>query len=335
LGLLIEEQRTNLLTYSEQFDNAAWSKFEVTVAANVVVAPDGTLTAEKLIGSSANNTHRVFRSLGSAAAHTLSAFLKAGEYTWGVVRLDGVSTFFNLSTGTVGTSGSGNTASITSVGNGWYRCSVTRTLVSSTASAIGLATADNTETFAGDGYSGIFIWGAQLEAGAFPTSYIPTVESQVTRSADAASMTGANFSSWYRQDEGTFSINAKSPNVAGVYYYLVASSDASNEIRLASQSAGSNPNFAVTVAGVIQASINVANAAGSPFISAFAYETNSFNLATNATLGTEDTAGILPTTTQLSIGARSNGTAIINGTIKKLAFYPTRLTNAQLQALTS
>ena len=100
--------------------------------------------------------------------------------------------------------------SIVDVGNGWYRCIITFTTVSTSGAVINPviylidnANATRAAGMTGDGYSGIFIWGAQLEQGSFPTSYIKTSGASATRSADNASITGENFSSWYRQDEGS------------------------------------------------------------------------------------------------------------------------------------
>ena len=108
---------------------------------------------------------------------------------------------FNLSTGTA----SGTGASIVSVGNGWYLCIGTVTVNTTGSTGINFSINNgSTNSYTGDGYSGIYLWGAQLEAGAFPTSYIPTTSASVTRNADVASMTGTNFSSWYRQDAGCF-----------------------------------------------------------------------------------------------------------------------------------
>ena len=187
--------------------------------ANTIVAPDGTLTGDKLVENTENNSHglqNVSAAILSATAYTFSIYAKAGERS--VIQLvigsfvfNNLFANFNLSDGTVSSiSPSGITASITPVGNGWYRCVATSTSISASAGYGPFWTVQNSPTagrlaaYQGDGYSGVYIWGAQL-AGPFPTSYIPTVASQVTRSADTASMTGSNLSSWYRADEGHIS----------------------------------------------------------------------------------------------------------------------------------
>ena len=183
LGLMVEEQRTNLVLYSQQFDVPTWVKNLSSIAANVAIAPDGTLTASKLIpDTSSSGAHRLQQSVSTTGAVTFSFYAKAAGYSHVAVTASANNwVYFDLSAGTVESSlGTGwSAATITPVGNGWYRCSATSSN-SSTIYYFGAfnATASNGNTapnFSGDGYSGIYIWGAQLEAGAFATSYIPTL----------------------------------------------------------------------------------------------------------------------------------------------------------------
>ena len=162
--------RVNLLTYTEQFDNAAWPKANATAGPDAGVAPDGTTTAEKILETATTGPH-AFYNFGisiSAAAHTLSVYLKAAERTWAKIAIyDGTNdrgAWFNLSTGAVGTKETGVTAEpAVAVGNGWYRCSITRTTVSGTGGpGFYAATADNVSSYAGTLNSGIYIWGADL-----------------------------------------------------------------------------------------------------------------------------------------------------------------------------
>ncbi len=211
-GLLIEEARTNLLTYSAEFNNAAWLKSNSSITANTIVAPDGTVDADKLVEDATSATHFVRQNSLSTVGVTYvsSVYLKAAERTSAVVvHFDG-SVFYgvsvNLSTGALSAPPSdlsltdaSSSATVTSVGNGWYRVSVARAQVSTTTTQLRVALQSGSNgVYTGNGTSGIYIWGAQLEAGAFPTSYIPTTTTALTRNADAASMTGTNFSSWWR-----------------------------------------------------------------------------------------------------------------------------------------
>jgi hypothetical protein len=346
LGLLIEEQRTNLVLRSDDFANAAWTSGSQTVSSNVAIAPDGTLTAEKLIA----NTGTIYQSvtIANSTNYTWSIYAKAGEKSWlRLLAQDTVtllSAYFNLATGTIGTVGSGATATITAVGNGWYRCTISKTSASTSGFFnFGVVDGDNTTVSTGNGFSGIYIWGAQLEAGAFATSYIPTVASQVTRSFDSAGMTGTNFSSWYRADEGTvYSEASIRPEITSSNRYswslgfTAGSSDATfltapyggtNRYRLLGF-IGSTSSIDIFPATVY--SNNTINKSG------FAYKANDFALSVNAETPTTDTSGSMsPAIDRLFIGSSTASTAHLNGTIKKLAYYPKRLTNAELQGVTT
>jgi hypothetical protein len=347
LGLLIEEQRTNLLLYSEQFDNAAWVKSGSTITANTIVAPDGTLTGDKLVENATSGSKYVRGTNTSVSSSTVSFYAKAGERSFALVFLlttVGSVAWFDLSTGLIGAKQAAVVShSMTAVGNGWYRCTAQFASVDTNNVCIGVSSANDTFNYTGDGYSGIYIWGAQLEAGAFPTSYIPTVASQVTRSADAASMTGANFSSWYNAGEGTLyadlnsGVTSLSLDGSGISRGAACLHDGTNNNRI---------RFGVNVTGAMLIANNVTQAdygfafsaaENTNYKIAFGYKVNSFNLANNNVLATEDTSGIVSVgVNQMAIGNSSTaGSGVLNGTIKKLAFYPLRLTNAQLQGLTS
>jgi hypothetical protein len=174
--------RVNLLTWTQEFDNAVWTKTRSSISANAAVAPDGTTTADKLVeDTTASNTHQIagaIITLASASTNTVSVYVKAAERTWCRVANAGVvsgGAFVNLSTGQFGTIEAGVTASsIQSVGNGWYRVSVTGVLAGTSAQwAVQLSTGNGNTSYTGDGTSGILIWGAQLELGSVATTYQP------------------------------------------------------------------------------------------------------------------------------------------------------------------
>jgi hypothetical protein len=340
-GLLIEEQRTNLLAYSQDFDNGAWNKTRATVAANATTAPDGTITADKLVeDSSANTSHYLFSTFSaSAQTYTFSVYLKDAGRSWAKLVLSTGSSgaMFNLATGAKGVVSDGYTSDITPAGNGWYRCSVTTTATAATWYAeVDIGEADNDIGYTGGGTSGIYIWGAQLEAGAFPTSYIPTTASQVTRAADVATMTGANFSSWYRQDEGSFVATCDTTFTASNYPFIAALyGGGSDYTALLGSGAGTQGRCEVLVGGAVQAAFNGASVGGSGvvFSESAAYKVNDFMFAQNGTLGTADTSGTVPTATALHIG-HLNSSGFANGHIRSLRYYPKRLANAELQTLT-
>jgi hypothetical protein len=348
LGLLIEESRTNLLTYSEQFNNAAWTKSNSTITANTIIAPDGALTGDLLIENTTTGVHALdqFATLVAGVTYALSVFAKASTRTR--VRVAGRtfaswSSFpdatFDLSAGTVTSVSGAATPIITPVGNGWFRCTVFGTASATSAGInINLILTGTTSNYTGDGFSGLFLWGAQLEAGAFATSYIQTVASQVTRASDAASMTGTNFSSWYNAAEGTFYGEGIALNVSSSGRISSANDGSqNNEITVA---IGATTQFTVR-----EASTNRVLIAGGTAVNnvaqkiAGSYAVGNYGVSLNgATVTTNTYAGSLPVVNQLSIGNRGAtgaAPAPLNGTIRKLSYYPIRCTNAQLQALTS
>jgi len=196
--LLLEGARTNGFTYSEQLDNGGWSKTRSSITTNAIAAPDGASTADKIVeDSTAADDHRLWRgtpTLTDDTVSTVSLFAKAGERTWLAIRtLDKSSTtrdtWFDLSNGVLGTKHAAHTASIESVGNGWYRIAVAADFGNGVASPdirIELSTGDGVIAYNGDGSSGLYVWGIQFETDQpFASSYIQTVASTVTRNADA------------------------------------------------------------------------------------------------------------------------------------------------------
>ena len=347
LGLLVEEARTNLLLRSEEFDNASWTKTRSSVTANAITAPDRTLTGDKLIDSTdASASHFISQSISfvSGTTYTVSIFAKQDEIRY--LRLGFNTTpfgttqivFFDLLNGVISSNPNALAASITDAGNGWWRLAVTATATATASDLILISLSLNgtSISFTGTGASGLYIWGAQLEAGAFPTSYIPTVAATVTRAADVASITGANFSSWYRQDEGTIFVEgATSASTASPILFQADDGTASERIQVRRNGITNASSLLVTDGGTTQANFSVtdynANTIGK---TCAVYSLNDFQLSFNGTLGTADTTGTLPTVDRAFIGSASSP-VYANGTIRRLTYWPWRLSNATLQALTS
>jgi hypothetical protein len=178
------------------------------------------------------------------------------------------------------------------------------------------------------------VWGAQLEAGAFATSYIPTVASQVTRNADVATMTGTNFSDWFNATEGAFVVQATSPNttIAAGNLYTVANGDnVDPRINLGRINA-TTLRARVLISGSVQADLD--RTVAQQITHCFAYKQDSFAAALNGSAVVTDTLGNVPTTlNKLHIGKYPNAIGgDWNGQIQKIMYYPQRLTNAEVQA---
>lgn len=351
-GLLIEEQRTNLLTYSEQLDNAAWFKNTVTITPNAAIAPDGNLTADKVVMSVAASDdfylYQVYPGWTSGVTYTQTWYVKSAGAPW--VQVTGstgtAATVFRNINLTTGALGSGTAVPIvTDVGNGWFRISISEVANSTSASGrflLVFLTSDVSTRLgnvAGDGYMGAYVWGAQLEAGAFPTSYIPTVASQVTRSADVANITGTNFSSWYRQDEGTVYAEAAINYANSDNKRIMQMSDGTSSNRL-DMYFGSNGS-SVVVFGVSSGTTEISGPTVASGITqtnfnkaAFGYATNNFAATGNGGAPVTDTSYTVPTFNTLRIGY-STVSGVINGAIKKIAYYPKRLADAELQGVTT
>jgi hypothetical protein len=195
-GLLIEEARTNLIKSSEDFSTTDWGAFSGYVIVNQAIAPDGLGGADKIIWTSDNDRHLYFHSnsFTNATEYTATYFVKADEldliqiYTAGVGMNYSSYANFDLTNGTV-TNGGMTTATINDYGDGWYRISASKTANATSTGVLGLSGIESTSdgyrpTFAGDGTSGLYVWGAQLEAGSFPTSYIPTIPTFTSRASD-------------------------------------------------------------------------------------------------------------------------------------------------------
>ena len=195
-ALLLEPQRTNLFVQSQDFDNASWGKTNTSVTANNTTAPDGTSTADLIVENTATGGHFVNRpGLGlSSGAYTITVYAKAKERSKLMIFYGGTIAKgygFDLANGTM-SSVTGITAAdsfaITSVGDGWYRCQIG--IASSTVTSVEIYMLSSFTSFlyTGNGTSGLYLWGAQLELGAYATTYIPTTSATATRVADSFSL---------------------------------------------------------------------------------------------------------------------------------------------------
>jgi hypothetical protein len=340
LGLLVEEARTNLLLRSEEFDNASWTKVALTTTPNTTTAPNGTITADSVIPNTATTLFYTQQNVTTTAStiYTWSVYVKANGFSWVFLdAFDGSNhrTWFDIANGVVGTVEAGNTSTITSVGNGWYRCTLTRSSAGgSIAYALVLVSGNNAISGTGNSTNGVYAWGAQLEQGAFATSYIPTTSATVTRAADVASVTETNFSSWYNQTEGTVFVDVTARPDGLVCNFDDGSFN--NRKPQISIGAGAACDGAYITAGSIVASFSQASTSSQRNLIATAYATDNYGFTSNGATPAQDSLGTLPSTvTTLRFGKFHTGAVPLYGTIKRLTYWPIRLPNPTLQAITA
>ena len=343
--LLLEPQRTNAAQYSEQLDNAAWTKNGVSVTANSAVSPDGYTNADKIVETATTGPHGLTPtySIANSTTYTFSIFAKKAENDYFIMNIyTGVSsnfTSFNVANGTIGTTGAGATAKIENYANGWYRCSLTVATAATGTPNIFMwtARADNAIEYTGNGTNGTFLYGCQLEAATYATSYIPTLGASVTRGADAASKTG--ISSLIGQTEGTLFVDFTLNGLAD-YGTPISVNDGSttNYIWL---TIFANGNLrAELYNGTIQSSISYSGAvAGGRYKMAFGYKANDFALYVNGALvGTDLTGTTFSGTTLSRVDTNLTNAALYSTaseSINQALLFKTRLTNAQLAELTT
>lgn len=358
IGLLLEGAATNLLLYSEQFDNAAWTKSNTTITANAVVAPDGTATADKIVENSASGSHNIYQAqaVSASTAYVLSVHVQAAERSNIMLQCtDGTTwfnAFFDVNAGTI-TSQSSVTATIKKQNNGFYRCSIAFTTGASATSVnsyLYLSTGAGVSNYTGDGASGVYVWGAQLAAGNYATSYIATTSAQVTRAADSSTsaqatraadnavISGANFSQWFKVDEYslfaefvTNSLNVQtgydsvaeliksSSSRVGMYVNKAASNIVTIDMRTATANKQAN-----SPASCLSNSKNK---------TVFSLNRSTIRAATNGSVSADSAVTAIPLDiNQLIIGKYDS---MANMHIRSLKYFPKTLAPAELQAMTA
>ena len=349
-GLLIEESRTNSVAYSGTIYDANWITSGAVSVSAAGISPDGEASATVTFTGSGSRYRSSTPTVTTLAPWTTSMYVKyvsgnvnisiivMGQSAFGGVGGDRLVTI-NASTGAFVSSSAevGSNYTITNAGNGWWRVSGTCTPT----------TAGVTTNVGINGASaGVYlVWGAQVEQGAFPTSYIPTTTAAVTRAADSAVMTGANFSSWYNQTQGTFvaDYDRFGFDAVGGSLAIVQADDGTINNRLAlrvtPRSAIAGAQGTIVVGGVVGAnnSQTGVNLQGVTRKSAIAYLIGAGSITSNGSVPVALTSvASLPAVTQLGIGqAIGGGAVVLNGHIRSIQYYNTKLTDAQLQALTT
>lgn len=358
LGLLVEESRTNRFLYSASFSDWVLVRASLSDNTDGIIAPDGSVAKILISDTTPSNSHLTQKNSVTAAANSIacgSVFLKkqpSGIVTHAQIKLtddaagasNQYAVMIDLSTGAITDTGTGGTVtspfnSVQSVGDGWYRVSLgftknntaTRTDLQIILSASATMAGTTPIVFSGDGTSGAYIWGAQLEEGAFPTSYIPTAGSTATRAADVASIATSEFG--YRDDEGTVVVEASSYEGSPMVSHLNSGSDAN---RAQISPIGANITGYVQSTGDSGSFLSVSGAAVAPFKAALGIDTNNMGLSAKGSPVSIDTSQNVPVSViKLNIGSNAINSVVGQIRIKSIKYIPRRLTNDQLQEITS
>ena len=342
LGLLIEESRTNIVSYSQEFNNGYWSKTGggnpgTTVTANQAVAPDGTTTADYIDYTSATTAsklvERSFDDTPAGKTYTGSVWIKGTAGQTINLILDGYG---------VDVTGEQYTLDGT-----WQRLTITRTYGPTFSAAALFRFGVRPLGLSAGTANQVYAWGAQIEAGSFPTSYIPTSGSTATRAVDDAVIRGDSFNSFFNPSEGTVICKYKKdhwPGAAGDIRYEriweIGDGTDANNLNIfndPSQPSGENIRYRVSTSSTnVFGPDTVTTGNNQTPTVALGYAKDNFVLVIDGTLIAADTSGDLPVVDRLHIGGRYGNDSVdrFNNTISKLFYYPKRLTNAQLQTLT-
>jgi hypothetical protein len=340
-SVLVEPQRTNVQISSEDFSNAIYLQIGVTVTTNTNVSPDGNTTADRLAEDTSTGFHTIdiLNPPVVAGSYTVSVFVKANGRTkfqiLGFYALTG-NVDFDLTLGTATTTAPALNGKIENYGNGWYRCQATFTDLTGVGAQILFNILNNagSNIYTGDGTSGLILWGAQLEAGTYSTSYIKTIASSVTRNADVISKTG--ITDLIGQTEGTIFIDTYIDDFTKqinepVLLYVKGTSSAFIEIIPTGLIVGAYNNGS-TFTGLITAGVTPQN--GRHKI-AFAYKNNDFILYYDGIQLGVDTSGLV-SGNLTSFGLQYDVSQYIpKQNVNSAQLYKTRLTNTELAQLTT
>jgi len=344
----VEEARTNLCVYSQDLTDAAWTKVSTSVVANSVIAPDGTLTADTLTITAATASHYVGVDVAfTAAAYSCTFYAKAGttdkiQFCCGFSARTGDYANFDLANGALGTVSANFTASITSVGNGWYRCLVNVTPTGAGTAGFFVAgitslTDGRVPSYLGTGET-VYIWGAQFELGAFPTSYIQTYASSVTRAADNVNfLTSISPTTafpltmmaeiYYLNNGYNFPCPMWIGDIANPttqrcqIYNGESGANYSSVLRIASTAGSINKALTGNITPRTVSRVGLVAQSGSS------------NGSVNGSISTDDTTAV--NTTCNTVYFNQANTQFMNGYLRKFVLLPRRMSNAELQTLTT
>jgi hypothetical protein len=327
-ALLLEPQRTNAFNHSEYSAAIEYNNVN-SITNNAAISPEGVQNALE-IDADGNDIADSYRNAGSGVVATFSVFAKAG--TGDTITLNPSSTgsnataTYDLTNGTISSAGYGQyiDSDIENYGNGWWRCSITFT--TGTGAYINRTRFVDTGTYQ--------LYGFQLEAGSYATSYIPTYGSSVSRVGDASSVTGV--SDLIGQTEGTLFVEYNSNITEDDSFFIVADDGSANNRIVLYSNTPNKLALVVNNGGSLQVVIpNIPFASGTNKF-AVGYANNDVVLYLNGTQVGSDNTCTIPATSALRMGTDHTSAAIASGKGTKQALvFKTRLSNEELAALTT
>ena len=339
-GLLMEESRTNICLQSENF-GTNWSGTGRTISLNAATAPDGSTTADKIVEGTNNGLHGVFQTLSTVSGSTYigSMYVKAAGRNFATIYTGASPTngrYISIpadGTGTVLGLFNANPSTVTMryVGDGWYLVTIL-IVASATGTSLEMypALTATVNSYTGDGTSGILVWGAQVELGSFPTSYIPTTTASVVRSADVCSIDSSNFASiWNGVDMTVFFKGSRIDNKTGQVNWELTSGTSATSI--ASDRGTTTERITANAVGIMQIS---AFTTLTEYKIAAALKAGDYAVSFNGAAAISSSNAFVLTLNRMTIGMNRVAASTLNGCIHSIQSYKKRLPNAKLQTLT-
>jgi len=375
LGLLMEAQATNLMLFSEEFNNTTgWSQLigaTITTNSTGTVAPDNTNNSDILVEDTTTGTHRVVsvnRTVSTSTIYTASCYVKPLNrnfcaitfYATGGTGRRFCQVFDLTGNGALGTTNSLNSptdtgGSITAVGNGWYRITAQMGSGTDTSVSVAISASDSASpsfasqapSFTGNNLGAIYMWGAQLETGTAATSYIPTTTATVTRSGDIYGFFATEVASFWNASAGSVAMNwQRAGREAQTPVAKFGFAVSGNQYMRLNMSGGASPSIAnggSNTVSTVTGHTTTPNI-GVPMKSGFSYDSApNFKGFVNGTAGTNITSVSIPTVNKIEFATQAGDfmqsgytvAAFGNLVIGRLRYWNTALSDADMQTATT
>ncbi len=344
-SLLLEPQRTNQLEYSDEFDNSVWLKDDFTVTTNQKIAPNGTLTADEVFENSATSARFLYQNISvtSGNDYTISFFVKYNSIQY--LQLASSTGFsgseyvnFDIINGTITKNPYNTVASIKQYSNNWFRISITETSTTTTTgrmffASIPSGTSNRLAGYEGNTSNSFYLWGGQMEQGTYPTSYIKTEASTVTRLKDLCIIDNAN--NLFDITEGTFFIDVIPFDANANHFITLSDGSNDNRIQFVFRGNGTQYNLFIEADDTFVLSRDISITFDIRNKIAITFKQNEFKIYTNGTLSVTQTSGNVPINLDRYSFSISVGGSEFQGKVYDTRVYDRVLTEAEAIELTT